>query len=838
MQQTVFHVISHTHWDREWYLPFETFRVELVELIDNLLTVLKQDKSFIFHLDGQAIILQDYLDIRPNKKEEIKKYIKSGNILVGPWYILSDQFLSSGESTVRNLLYGLRISQEFGSPMLVGYCPDQFGQIAQLPQIFKGFNINSAIIGRGIKDGFAEHNWHGLDGSSILAVALTHWYNNAQRLPENGLKDYIEGIYKNQSPTSKSKHILLMNGCDHLFPQTNLTTVINSSNNGKWQIKLSNLPGAISEMANSASKKDYPQHFGELRDDNNRFILAGTLSSRVYLKLSNYKCQTKLEKTVEPLLALVDVLKSKLSSHSWIPGHSDLLKYAWKLLIQNHAHDSICGCSTDEVHKEMETRFLKVEQVLDKIKEDILLGLSSSNLQDDNKCLQVINLSNYKRNDIVEVELEFPLSPLAEDPGAEPLINKSEIKNLVLERKGKPIDSVILESNVIKKMVRSKDEVPLLQVVQKIKLLFQAEVEPFSITTYEAKTQTFAPRHLGTLALFNNQSYKLEINNDGTLSIALNNSHCFKNTHFITVEDDLGDEYHFMPSTNKEQKLNSWSIETVEENIFRKRFLLQSTIPDLKVDVEVICYASSNRIDFRTKIDNKLKNKRIRLHFPTQLNTNYITADTPFGMLLRARPPVDWVDSASSQPLYNWIDHSNSIVGLSFFGGGLADYELYKDGNGFAITLLRAVGKLSNVKSHSLIHTVDAQCNRVIQFDYSICPHLADWKDALVHQESITHQTRLVTNQSKGKLDIPKIMDVDSRLVVSALKKAEDKENVYILRLFNPYNETLSSCNIKVSCQSVCLMNLNEEIISDFKQENSLCIDVDPYKIVTIGIKL
>ena len=119
MTNTTFHVISHTHWDREWYLPFEVFRIELVELIDNLLNILEQNRDFIFHLDGQTIILQDYLEIKPHKKEQIKKFIKSGNVLIGPWYVLSDQFLTSGEATVRNLLYGIRDSKEFGSILIL-----------------------------------------------------------------------------------------------------------------------------------------------------------------------------------------------------------------------------------------------------------------------------------------------------------------------------------------------------------------------------------------------------------------------------------------------------------------------------------------------------------------------------------------------------------------------------------------------------------------------------------------------------------------------------------------------------------------------------------------------
>ena len=120
------HIISHTHWDREWYFPFEMYRVELIDLIDNLLNILKVNKNFIFHVDGYSLLIEDYLKIKPQKKNLIKEYVKAGNILTGPWYVLSDQFLSSGEATIRNLIYGIKYARDFGNVMLIGYLPDQF----------------------------------------------------------------------------------------------------------------------------------------------------------------------------------------------------------------------------------------------------------------------------------------------------------------------------------------------------------------------------------------------------------------------------------------------------------------------------------------------------------------------------------------------------------------------------------------------------------------------------------------------------------------------------------------------------------------------------------------
>lgn len=852
MEQVKFHVISHTHWDREWYLPFEAFRLELVELIDNLLNILEQNNNFIFHLDGQSIILQDYLEIKPYNKEKIKKWVQSGNLLIGPYYVLSDEFLISGEAAIRNLIYGIRIGEEIGSAMLIGYLPDQFGHITQLPQILRGFNINSAIVGRGIQDSLSEHIWYGLNGENITAVSLTHWYNNAQRLPENkeDFTNYIEKIYKTQINSSISKHILLMNGCDHLFPQENLSSIINGKPiNEKWKITQDSLTSALKEIAEDSQKGNYPICFGELRDDNNKYILAGTLSSRVYLKLANYELQTKTEKIVEPLSTFLTLNKK-------ITYPYDELKYAWRLLIQNHAHDSICGCSTDEVHKEMEMRFLKVKQVVNKLQETLLSSLQDCRgVPSERPYLQLINLTNYKRNEIVEADLEFPLGPPAEHSHAIPTINKEEIKNILLKQNGKIIGSKILDNNKTHKMVRSKNEVPLLQAIQRIKILFETNLEPFSITSYEVETscnemkqESKDVRKQGELE-FKNEFYSLKVNKDGTVSMSLknqdqNSNNKFENLHFITIEDDLGDEYNFVPNkdvTIINSKDWEWDIKVIEENDFRKKFsLIAKFKTQINIEIEITCYKNFQRIDFKTKVNNDFKNKRIRIHFPTNLGTNYIFADTPFGVLQRARPPVDWINYATTQPLHNWIDHSNSQTGLAFFGGGLADYELYENGNGFSITLIRAVGRLSSVKSHSLIETKDAQCNREIIFSYSILPHFGNWENQNIEQEQLIFQTPLLLNQSNLQINSRFFQIEPKKLVLSCLKRSEEKENIYILRLFNPSNKKIENCSIKFnfSLKRVTLLNLNEEFKDTInKLKDHINFEIGPHQILTFGLE-
>jgi len=148
-KSVVCHVISHTHWDREWYLGFEEFRLRLVELVDEVLRILDEQETYVFHLDAQTIVLDDYLEIRPAMRSRLEKYIASGRLLVGPWYVQNDFFLVSGEATIRNLRIGIAKAEGFGASMPIGYMPDQFGLAGQLPQILQSFGISSAVFGRG-----------------------------------------------------------------------------------------------------------------------------------------------------------------------------------------------------------------------------------------------------------------------------------------------------------------------------------------------------------------------------------------------------------------------------------------------------------------------------------------------------------------------------------------------------------------------------------------------------------------------------------------------------------------------------------------------------------------
>jgi hypothetical protein len=231
-------VVPHTHWDREWYRTFEEFRYRLVRLLDGLLDLLDRDPGYRhFTLDGQVVVLDDYLEVRPHARDRIVEKVREGRLLVGPWYVLPDEWLVSGEALIRNLRLGLAKAEEFGGCMRLGYVPDQFGHVGQLPQIFAGFGFEAAVLWRGVGDDVDEtaFTWEAPDGTRLFTVYLVRGYGNAMHLPvePEALAQRLAGEIRALGKRSRIPTLLLMNGSDHLEPQPGLPAALAARGTGR-----------------------------------------------------------------------------------------------------------------------------------------------------------------------------------------------------------------------------------------------------------------------------------------------------------------------------------------------------------------------------------------------------------------------------------------------------------------------------------------------------------------------------------------------------------------------------------------------------------------------------
>ncbi|MCM2535883.1 hypothetical protein NDK43_30845 [Neobacillus pocheonensis] len=406
-----FHVISHTHWDREWHQTYQQYRVKLIRFMDELLELLETSPAYTsFLLDGQTIVLEDYLEIKPKNQDRIKQLVKEGRIIIGPWYIQPDEFTPSGESLIRNLLIGQQVGNEFGPSMQIGYLPDSFGQAAQIPQVLKGFGINHALFWRGITNEEIEKTdfwWVGPDGSKVLTTHLPLGYGNGRMLSTD-LEQNLEIIEENHASLkdmATSPNILLMSGFDQRSANKDLPEIIDELNKyyadqgTEFQVKLSRLQDYFEGISRESEKLESLS--GEFRKGRNMRVHVSIASTRLDLKKKNFEVQTLYEKYIEPLNSL-----------SFLAGHlydNEIINKGWKYMMQNHAHDSICNVCTDATHQEMDMRYEFAKQIGETVKktavEDLLGDIKFQ--ENEGIPLVVINTLGQNRKNLAEATLHL-----------------------------------------------------------------------------------------------------------------------------------------------------------------------------------------------------------------------------------------------------------------------------------------------------------------------------------------------------------------------------------------------------------------------------------------------
>ena len=336
------HVVPHTHWDREWYSAFQTFRLRLVDLLDDLLPRLESDPSYAhFMLDGQMAVLDDYLAVRPEAEVVLRRLAASGRLSVGPWYILMDEFLVSGETMVRNAQLGLERAAAFGGAMELGYLPDMFGHVAQMPQLLRQLGFEHAVVWRGVPSAVDRSGfwWRAPDGSTVRAEYLPQGYGNGAVLPDDAKELVVRiGEFERLQGDLLTGPILWMNGTDHLAPQPWLGRVMAEANEIQDDYEL--VVTSLAAHVRAAPTEGLPEWTGELRSGARANLLMGVASNRTDVRRAVAQAERALEQLAEPVNALF------LPSEHW-PGA--LLGEAWLAMIRSSAHDSICACSIDEV---------------------------------------------------------------------------------------------------------------------------------------------------------------------------------------------------------------------------------------------------------------------------------------------------------------------------------------------------------------------------------------------------------------------------------------------------------------------------------------------------------
>ena len=865
------HVVSHTHWDREWYRTFEQFRFRLVRLVDKLLDILDADPEYrYFMLDGQTVVLEDYLEIRPEREEDLRRLVQAGRIQIGPWYILPDEFLVSGEATIRNMLAGWRVASRFGEPMKVGYIPDTFGHLSQMPQILRGFGIDTAVFWRGLSGGpeavRSEFLWRAPDGSTVLAVHLPdeYGYGSFADMPTE-VEPAVENVRRKlavMTPHATTPYILLMNGTDHLEPKPELPRVLSGVNEtlGDAILVHSTLPAFLEKVKSAATDlKVYQQEF---RDTNRKpgcrynFVLAGVLSARIYLKQANQACETELERWAEPF-----------SSIAWRLGSAypeGFLRYAWQQLLRNHPHDSICGCSIDEVHREMETRFAKVQQVTGEIVGQALADIAGridvSDLAEGEGALVVFNPLGWSRDDLVVAKVHT----------AVPYPRGADVRDLAGRRL--PAKLLAVEPAPALPPYRGQGST--------VTIAFPAKGVPaLGYQTYRYRVLARPIREAARLVVgprsAENDYLRVEIRGDGSVAITDKlTGHAYAGCNVFEDGGDVGDEYTYAAPTQDRIILSSGqpcAIALVDDGPAKATFLVDYdlALPDgeagpdgrarsdrlisNRIQTWVTLAADARRVDVETRVENQSRDHRLRVLFPSGVRPKASHAESAFDVVTRplgaVQPDEVWIEDAPTyHPLATFVDVNDGGRGLAIANRGLPEYEVRPDGV-IAITLVRAVGWLGRISpSISLnagphLATPDAQCLRTTTFNYSIIPHAGGWLESRAHQQAYHHLAPLravpISRQSGQLPGANSFLDLGcDELILTAVKRSKDGRAL-ILRAYNPADGAVRArVRPGFAYSRVSVANLAEEAQEDLLPDgDAIALDVQARGIVTLRLE-
>ena len=802
------HIISHSHWDREWYLPYEKHHMLLIEFMDTLIETLETDPDYqSFHLDGQTLLIEDYLQVRPENKERLKKLIKDKRIHVGPWFILQDEFLTSSEANIRNLQFGHQLAREYGEVCKVGYFPDSFGNIGQAPQILKKSGIETAVFGRGVKptgfnnkvsdsdtyeSPYSEMYWESEDGSKVLAILFANWYSNGLEIPVDAdeAKKYWDQKLADAKKYASTPHLLFMNGCDHQPVQTDLSQAIKVAQElyPDIEFKHSNFEDYI-ESLNEELAADMATITGELRsqETDGWYTLANTASARIYIKQLNAKCQMMLEKMAEPLATIAHKEGKQYPHH--------LFKYAWKLLMENHPHDSICGCSVDEVHREMVTRFEKVQTVAQHIIDESMAYLASkintTIFKKDDRLVHpfvIANTSGWERSGVVETELEVDKMYFSEGPVTE-VVKQMHEKELVsyevVDLNGNKIPATIevLPNKFNYDLPKDRFRQPY--IAKRLKVTLEVEripafgYESFALVEVKESSQLEGSLMTDNLTV-DTPFMTVKFNENGSLKIFDKET---KKTYdnFGIFEDcgDIGNEYiFFMPKDDKPITTHNSvaKIEVIEDKPYRTivkvnhtlmipskaNELLDQEIQDLvefkhrqasrtndliPFEIETLyTIERQNRIiKAKTKFNNEAFDHRLRVLFETNIQTPYHYADSIFEVVKRQTllNPI-WENPCRSQHQQAFVNVHDYEAGVTIANIGLNEYEvLEQQNNTIAITLHRGVRELGD---WGVFLTPDAQCLGEHEVEFAIILHGNENSRLKSYTEAYQYQIDWITS--------------------------------------------------------------------------------------------
>ena len=723
-------LLVHTHWDREWYRPFPQFRARLVALIDE---VLEGRAGTPFLLDGQAVVLEDYLEVRPERSADVSTALRQGALEAGPWYVLADGLIPSGEGLVRNLLAGRRVLRSLRAVAPdVLYCPDSFGHPAVLPAIAAGFGCGVIVLWRGY--GGRSHPagdtacWAAPDESRVILYHLPpDGYEFGSHLPPEpaAARERWEAIRAILAARAASRLALLPVGADHHAPPENLADAIAGLQvaAGADEVKRTSLAQFGTELLDRSARVALPVVHGELRDSYGyTWTLQGTFAARAGLKRSYAAVESLLLRDMEPWAALARIRGDGFDRRA-------LSRAAWRPLLLCQPHDTLCGCSTDEVAASMSERLRESASAAAEIRDASVLALLGHNGNEARRqpghwspVVFVRNAVPRIRSGVAEVDVDLVLDDAPVGPasaGIEPRIRRTG--SVSIGNPAVPLQE--LERGRVFVREEASRHYPWNRLVERRRVLaWVTGVPGYGLATLpvEEKRRRAAPvAHAASAEALRITGGGMRVEaHDGRMSFTAAGEFHVPDWIAFEVEGERGDLYtrSVIPGTRAVAKpvrtrvtargplraelTCDWRV-TVPERRLTSATGVPCRAPAVRFDIETILQvdAGASFVRILVRGENRATDLRFRVGLRTGVTPEDVVADAAFGPIARPLAPLHTGNGSAeaappTAPLHRYVSVFGPDRGATVYSDGLAEYEVDDDGVVW-ITLLRAVGELS-----------------------------------------------------------------------------------------------------------------------------------------------
>lgn len=842
--------------------------------------MLEKEPGYRFVLDGQTAIIEDWCEQLSKQGqdpaiylEKLSGYVREERVQIGPYYLQPDWQLVSEEALVHNLLIGQQMSEQWGGRMPVGWLLDNFGQISQAPQLHRAFGIDGLFVWRGVEMDPAhirsEFTWEAPDGSKVTAIYLVGSYRNGMRLAEypQVMAARIKDEIRKLSPFASTPNILLMNGYDQeMIPDDILPYLNGAMKTMDGTRVIQSTPPEYLEAVNRDLDPRAPLEIirGGLYSGRFISIFPGILSSRMYLKLRNDACQKRLEKLAEPLAALMWTLGQVYPAAE--------LNRSWKLLLKNHPHDSICGVSIDDVHTDMEDRFTQSEQLSSQVVRKAFAKLVDHiNTTGQPRALKRWVVANPALKTVDElVDLPAPLP-------------ENVVFNDEMDRR------IPFQRNAAGGCVLSLSGLP----AYGYQTLFAAEGSENSQGPAGFEPPAAQLRVDPAQNTIENGLIKVTIAGDGSLTV-IDKANQVSYAGLAVFEDggDAGDTYTYSyPLRDKVITSQAQNAEIcfLESGPLRARVKIKARLQipqklapdraerglatcDLTLETVVTIEAGSALVKFHTHLANPARDHRLRVLFPSGLQTRNSQAETQFDVVTRLIEPERYDDATIPAhvkqviigarepepvtifPERSFVDLTDCKVGLAVINQGLPEYEILAQVSTIALTLFRCVGWIARPDlltrigdAGPLIAAPGAQCLRKMDFDYAVLVHSGDWQTGQVMRAADGFNSSLLVAETQahpGPLPpssgFLRLADSSGQLKVTAIKCSEDGQAL-VVRLHNPTQTSLparieSIYKVKRAWFADPAEDRQQEILGD--GHYSIPFTIEPKKIVTLRLEI